>query len=157
IRGGAPLTAGTMIFSPTVDGRSLPHTGSFRSGTARGNLVVPADAAGKVLKVKLTIRAAGGSATRTASFHIRGAATPSVSIGDVTAAEGNGGTTTFSFPVTLSSAANQAVSVQFATSNGSATAPSDYAATNGTLTFKPGTKSKTVSVGVVGDLIMEQD
>jgi hypothetical protein len=154
-RGGAPLTAGVMTFTPSMGGQTVAHTGSFKG--ARGRLIVPANAAGKALKVTLTIRAAGGSATKTASFHIRGAATPTVSIGDASASEGNGGTTALSFPVTLSAAAGQAVSVHYATSDGTATAPSDYASTSGTVTFAPGSKSQTVSISVVGDLNIEQD
>ncbi len=43
-----------------------------------------------------------------------------LSIGDVSALEGNSGTTNFSFPVTLQSAATQEVTVTFATQVGSA-------------------------------------
>ena len=156
-RGGAPLTAGAMTLASSINGQAIAHSGSFKGGIARGKLVVPASAAGKVLKVTLTIRAGGGSATRTASFHVRGAATPAVSVGDASVAEGNSGTTTLSFPVTLSSGASQAVSVHYATSDGTATAPSDYASTTGTLTFASGAKSQTISVSVVGDLNIEHD
>jgi hypothetical protein len=43
------------------------------------------------------------------------------------------------------------VSVNFATSDGSARAVDDYAAKSGTLTFAPGDTSETVSVSVKGD------
>ncbi len=156
-RGGGPLTAGTMMLAPTIDGQAIAHTGSFKGGVARGKLVVPANAGGKLLKVKLTIKATGGSATKTASFHVRAATPPTLSIGDASAAEGNSGTTPLTFPVTLSAAASQAVTVHYTTSDGSATAPSDYAAASGTLTFAAGEKTKTIAVSVVGDLVMEPD
>src|SRR5262249_19455804 len=44
-----------------------------------------------------------------------------------------------------------------ATADGSATAPSDYVAASGTLTFAPGTLTKYISVNVVGDTAVEQD
>jgi hypothetical protein len=47
------------------------------------------------------------------------------------------------------------VSVNYATSPGSASAPDDYASTGGTLTFAAGETTKTVSVDVVGDTLVE--
>lgn len=67
------------------------------------------------------------------------------------------GTTTMSFPVTLSKASRQAVTVSYATANGSATAPADYASATGTLMFAPGETSKAVAVSVVADLAIEPD
>ena len=93
-----------MIFDPTIDGRLIRHTESFRGGTARARLVVPANAGAKLLK--LTIRAAGLSATTVASFAVAGG-TPTLSIADASVAEGNSGTT-LSLPVTLSTAASAA-------------------------------------------------
>ena len=94
-------------------------------------------------------------ATRVATYPIQGR--PSVSIGDASVAEGTAGTTPLSFPVTLSAASSQPVSVTYATADGTATVPSDYAAASGTLTFNPGETSKTIQVGVVADLAIEQD
>src|SRR6185295_5655709 len=56
---------------------------------------------------------------------------PSIAIGNTSVTEGNGGTTPATFTVSLSAAASQTVTVQFATSNGSASAGSDYNATSG--------------------------
>ena len=69
--------------------------------------------------------------------------------------EGNSGTRTVPFVVTLSSASTQQVSVHYATANGTATAGSDYVATSGTLTFAPGELSKTVNVTINGDTVFE--
>ena len=49
------------------------------------------------------------------------------------------------------------MSVQYATSDGTAAAPADYAAASGTLTFAPGQTSQTVSIGVKGDTLDELD
>src|SRR5262249_49262058 len=65
--------------------------------------------------------------------------TPSISINDVSVTEGNSGTTSATFTVSLSAASTQTVSVQYATADGSATvAGGDYQPASGTLTFKPG-------------------
>lgn len=53
--------------------------------------------------------------------------------------------------VTLSAASTSTVTVLYATSDGTATAPSDYLATNGTLTFNPGETSKSFPVTIVND------
>jgi hypothetical protein len=108
-----------------------------------------------LLKVKVTIKAGTQSATKVATFSVQGL--PTLSIGDASATEGNAGTTTLSFPVTLSAPATQTVSVSYATADGTATAPSDYAAASGTLTFTSGEKAKAIQVGVVADLAIEPD
>lgn len=82
---------------------------------------------------------------------------PSLSINDVSRAEGNAGTTAFIFNVTLTPASASTVTVNYATINGTATAPSDYAATSGTLTFTPGQTTQTVTVQVNGDTTVEPD
>jgi hypothetical protein len=82
---------------------------------------------------------------------------PSVSVSEVSLVEGNSGTSRANFVVKLSAAALKAVTVKYATSNGTATAGSDYIATSGTLTFASGETSKTVFVSVVGDTDVESD
>ncbi len=59
--------------------------------------------------------------------------------------------------VTLSAASSQIVTVNYATSNGTATAGSDYTAASGTLTFNPGETSKTFSVPISEDTRDEAD
>jgi CSLREA domain-containing protein len=82
-----------------------------------------------------------------------------VSIGDVTAAEGNGGTTTFTFNVSLSAASSQTVTVQWASADGSATsgtgAGSDYTAGAGSVVFAPGETLKTIAIAVAPDTLFE--
>src|SRR5262245_30191515 len=77
---------------------------------------------------------------------------PTLAIGDVSLAEGNRGTTAFTFTVTLSAVSGQSVTVSYATANGTATTGNnDYSAKSGTLTFAPGETSKTIVVSVKGD------
>jgi hypothetical protein len=74
-----------------------------------------------------------------------------LSIGNVTVEPALGGTASAVFAVTLSPASAKSVTVQYATANGTATAPSDYTATSGVLTFGPGQTSQTVTVVVKDD------
>ena len=82
---------------------------------------------------------------------------PDVSISDTTITEGDSGTLTATFNVTLSTASAQTVTVQYATADGSATDGSDYQATSGTLTFNPGDLTKPVMVTINGDTLDEQN
>jgi hypothetical protein len=80
---------------------------------------------------------------------------PSVTINNVSVTEGNKGTTSAAFTVSLSAASTSSVTVQYTTANGTATAGSDYQAAAGTLTFAPGETSKTVNELVQGDRVPE--
>ncbi len=82
---------------------------------------------------------------------------PAISVGDVALAEGDSGTTDFTFSVTLSAESGSTVSASFATSDGTATAGSDYTAGSGTVTFPPGETIQDVVVAVTGDVIFEND
>jgi hypothetical protein len=82
---------------------------------------------------------------------------PSLSINDVIVTEGNGGTVNAVFTVTVSPAATQNVTVNFATSNGTATAGADYLASSGMLTIPAGQTTGTITVTVNGDLLDEPD
>ena len=88
---------------------------------------------------------------------VKGVTPPAISIADASVTEGNAGASTLAFSVTLSKASKQASSVSFATANGTAAAPGDYASASGKLTFAPGETSKTINVSVVGDTAFEQD
>ena len=72
-----------------------------------------------------------------------------LSVADARANENNDDT--LAFLVTLSQAAAEAVTVDYATADGTATAGTDYTGTNGTLTFAVGETEKTVSVAILND------
>jgi hypothetical protein len=80
---------------------------------------------------------------------------PSVTIGDRAVTEGNTGTTSATFSVTLSAASSQTVTIAYATGNGTASGGSDYQAASGTLTFAPGETTKTITVPIIGDRLPE--
>ena len=80
-----------------------------------------------------------------------------LSINDVSLVEGNAGTGSLVFNVSLSEASADTVTVDFSTANGSATAGSDYVAASGTVTFSPGVTSQTIAVDVLGDTTFEND
>jgi hypothetical protein len=137
------------VFADSLAGARLRHVDSFHGGIARTTIAVPAAATGAV-HVKLTARSGSATTTRQASFAVRVAALPSLAVEDSSAAEGTSGTTPMVFQVTLSPASAKSVSVGYATSDGTATAPADYIAASGTLTFSPGETTKSITVSIVG-------
>ena len=105
-----------------------------------------------------TIRSAGGTDAalgHTGLAHDSGHKVdwrPTISVADARAKEGAGATV--DFEVSLSRAftgTGHSVTVDYATSNGSAAAGSDYTAASGTLTFASGERAKTVNVSVLDD------
>ena len=86
-----------------------------------------------------------------------GDALPTLSISDAAVVEGDGGQTHVMFTVTLSAASDEAVSVGYVTSNGTATAGVDYTAGSGVVSFAPGVTSQMVHVMVAGDAVVEGD
>ena len=81
---------------------------------------------------------------------------PAFSINDVTLAEGNSGTTAFTFTVTKTGTTALASSVNFATADGTATiVGSDYASNSNTLNFSASDTSLTITVNVNGDTAVE--
>ncbi len=80
-----------------------------------------------------------------------------ISINDVTITEGNAGTSTATFTVTRTGG-TAAFDVNYATADGTATAGSDYVAQpSGTVSFAAGDLTKTISVTINGDTIVEPD
>jgi hypothetical protein len=88
-------------------------------------------------------------------------AAPTWSIDDQTVSEGNSGSAQVTFTISASGLSPfSSESVHYATANGTASAPGDYAATSGTATVSsilggPGTATVTVSVN--GDTTPERD
>ncbi|MCI0460944.1 MAG: hypothetical protein L0Z62_28695 [Gemmataceae bacterium] len=82
---------------------------------------------------------------------------PRIWIGNITVTEGDTGTASAVFTVSLSRAIEQTVTVDFATADGTARAGSDYAGATGTLTFAPGAISQTITIAVNGDTRDEWD
>ena len=82
---------------------------------------------------------------------------PGFSVSDATVTEGNSGTTTASFTVSLSQPLAEAVSVYYSTSSGTATSGSDFTSSANWLNFAAGETTKTVNITVNGDATYEPD
>ncbi len=83
--------------------------------------------------------------------------TPALAVADTSLVEGNSGSSTMTFTVTLSPASTRQVTVVATTIGGTAAAGSDYTATSGTLTFAAGATQRTIGVPVLGDTVLEAD
>jgi ethanolamine utilization protein EutQ (cupin superfamily) len=81
-------------------------------------------------------------------------AQPTFTVANTTQNEGAGSATV---TVTKNGATAFTTTVHYATSDGSATAPADYAATAGDLTFAPGDSSMTFTVAITNDTVFEGD
>jgi Tol biopolymer transport system component len=82
-------------------------------------------------------------------------AQPAISINDVITDEGNTGTTSYDFMVTLSNPSDQTVTVEYATADDTASATDYTAVPTTTVTFLPGETTKQVTVLVNGDNVFE--
>ena len=81
---------------------------------------------------------------------------PRVRIGDSSASEG-APQGELRFNVTLERASGRVVTVRYATGNVTAASGSDYTAVDGTLTFAPGVRERTVAVPVANDTLDEDE
>ena len=84
-------------------------------------------------------------------------AAPSVGVQAASVDEGDTSLTDGKVTVRLSRPSGKPVTVQYATADGSAKSPADYAAASGTLTFAPGEVEEIVHVAVRGDKAIEPD
>jgi Ca2+-binding RTX toxin-like protein len=87
------------------------------------------------------------------TFDLEGPA--DVRVGDVTVVEGNGGTTSAVFRLSLSSPRIAPVAVDLLTAPGTATKLTDFTMRSGTVTFAPGEVERTFAVSVKGDTLAE--
>lgn len=130
-------TTATITVNPTVDGTVEPdETVTLTVAAGTGYTVgAPASATGTILNDDL----------------------PNLTINDVTASEGNAGTTSFTFTVSLNAPAGAGgVTFDIATADGTATAGSDYVANSLTgQTIAAGSSTYTFTVLVNGDALNE--
>jgi hypothetical protein len=82
---------------------------------------------------------------------------PSITINDITVAEGNSGTRAATFTLTLSAPSVENIFVRATTAPGTATAFSDYANLNLNITIPAGTVTRTFNVTILGDTNPESD
>ena len=153
-------TAGSDYVGSSLSGQSIAagQTSKTFSVTINGDTAVEADESFAV-NVSSVVGAtvADGAAVGTIT-NDDAAATPSLSIGDVSISEGNSGTKTATFTVSLSAASASIVSFDVASANGTATAGSDFVALSLVgQQIAAGQTSKAVSVTINGDTTVESD
>ena len=162
----ATVTVGYATANGTAvagsDYTSTTATLSFAAGETEKTISVPvigdvADEAQETFEVNLSSATGATIADGQGIGTIVDNDAPSMSVADVTVAEGNTGTTTATFTVTLSAASTRTITVGYATADDTASAGSDYEAASGTLVFTPGQTTRTVGVVVNGDTSNEPD
>jgi uncharacterized repeat protein (TIGR01451 family) len=140
--------AGELVFPPGISARTIPMR-------VYGDRLNEAD---ETFLVRLLEATGAPIGTGIAVCRIvNDDPAPSLTIVSGSVSEGHTGLQDLRFPVHLSAASGQTVTVDFATSDGTAVAGSDYLSTQGTLTFPPGTTSREVTVQVRGDRVNEPD
>ena len=103
-----------------------------------------------------------GTATATGTINDDDAM-PTLSIGSLSMVEGNSGTSNMTFTITQSAASGYTTTVNYATSNGTATGGTcgtpdvDFGTTSGVATIAAGTTTATVVVPICGDVTYEGD
>jgi hypothetical protein len=76
---------------------------------------------------------------------------PTISIADVTVTEGNSGTTNAVFALTLSAVSGRTITVNNATTNGTAAAPGDFIAVSSVSAISAGSTTLNITIQVNGD------
>ncbi len=151
---------GGVVYKGNVFGRGWSVTGGLRDNTNNlENVFVQSPTAGTWTVTVRAFNVPQGPQpfALVAAGQLSTAPPVTISIGDVSVAEGNSGTTAAVFTVSLSGAAGVPVTIDYATADGTAVAGTDYAAAAGTLTFAAGQTSRTISVNVNGDTAVEPD
>ena len=169
-------TIGDRVYSDTCGWEHDPESPNyFTNGT--NNACATGDKAGGDIVLTYQIEIVGtGSATVTgliydfsgSSFHyntdygtdvlsVEARELPSLTVGDTSLIEGDSGTSLMSFSVTLSETKTEAVSFNYATSNGTASSDTDYTASSGTATISAGTLGTTITISISGDTDVEPD
>ncbi len=90
-----------------------------------------------------------------ALFRVQFNGGPTLAINDLTINEGNAGTSTATFTVSLSATSSQTVTVNYATAGNTATSGTDFVAASGTATIAAGLLSTTINVTVNSDTTFE--
>ena len=117
------------------------------------SLNAKADRFGLKLTAPVGVKLTSSLASATIAPSVQG-----LGISSTTVVEGDAGTKSATFVVSLGRPVSKAVTVDYATADGTATTKdNDYVATSGTLTFAPGETRKTISVDIVGDTTPEVD
>ena len=146
--------SGTSMATPHVTGAVALYAAAYPNASAAQMRQAILGTARPTASVS-GLTATGGRLDVAAALNVAPPVGISITGGSIV--EGNSGITQLSFTVSLSAAAADAVTVNFATGGGTATAGSDYVAQSNSLTFAPGETSKTILVDVIGDTTFESN
>jgi uncharacterized repeat protein (TIGR01451 family) len=119
---------------------------------ATATIVVAPATAANVTNITMVSRAdADGNPPNNIATNTTSVVMPSININNSSVLEGNNGSANLMFTAVLSVDSPQTVLVNYATADGSAQAGSDYAPTNGMLSFPPGQTNQPIFVQIFGD------
>jgi chitodextrinase len=149
---GVPSSGSLSLAWSTASGPGGAQASFSSPASAVTNATVPT--AGSYV-LRLTAND-GGLATSDDVSVVVQAVGPRLRIADTSVVEGDSGTSSALFSVELLEATGGSVSVGYATANGSAKSGSDYQTRSGTLSFSGSTTTRTISVPVIGDLVVEE-
>lgn len=156
--GGGTATAGNDYVVMSLTGQSIPAgtTSKTFTVTINGDTTVESNETVFVNLSAVTGALIGDGQGVGTIVNDDAVAPLSLSIADVSVTEGNSGTTSATFTVTLSSTSTSPVTFNIATADGSALAGSDYTSNSATnLSIAAGATTKTFTVSVIGDTITE--
>lgn len=156
-----PVSFSTVDATATAGSDYTAKTGTVSIAAGKTSATIAVTVAGDAAvegdeTLGLTINSVGGAAQGTTQatgtvLDDDTSVTPSISVGDATLVEGNGGTQNAVFTVTLSAPSATKTPVQYETRDGTATAGSDYTAKAGTISIAAGAVMGKISVPVRGD------
>jgi hypothetical protein len=143
-------TSGTLTFSNGVISNLINVTirGNLQAESNKTFFVYLADPTNAILA-----NSPAQGTIQNDDFFLNG----SVTLSDAMVVEGDDGVTNAVFRVTLSQAQAKPASVYYETRDGTATAGLDYVATWGRLDFLAGVTNGTITVGVLGDRLLESN
>jgi len=150
--GGYGYYSGTSMATPHVTGAIALYASTHAGASGAAIKTAVLAAASSTYTSSLSGKTLTSGRLNAGGF---GEVVPGLAVNDVSVVEGNSGTTSLVFTVTLSAASTKTVTVNYATANGTATAGGDYTATSGTLTFAAGVRTQTVTVSTWGDTTSE--
>lgn len=169
-----PVQADVQVSYATADGSATLADGDYQA--ASGTLTIP----GQTLTANLSVNGLGDTevepdqsfavnlsnlvapagvtlATSSANGTLSNDDSTQLSLSEASVVEGTGGSNALVYTISLTAPAKDPVTVQYATADVSASAGSDYTATSGTLTFSGGQLSRTLSVSINTDNLVEAD
>ena len=148
---GTNVTAYWLYVGTGLGAKNIHDSGQI-STTSRSVSGLPTN--GSTVYVRLWSMIGGSWAGNYRDYTYTAVNWPNLTVNDVAVTEGSAGTVNAVFTVTLSGSTSQTVTVQYSTANSTASAPGDYTAASGSLTFS-GPSTRTVSVPVKGDVVPE--